>query len=167
MTKPVISLYSLSIYNIIVGLLLLTNFGYILYYAHIASLHLKFLYGGRIGIARGLGKVSMIMLGLIAIPVTKLRSLTLLFGWTFDKTIRIHRLAGWFTLCCIFLHAILLGGDYVISGPGFSFLFSEKGEEMPVKPGTIAGLFYLATFITSLPIIRRKFYGFFFLVLFY
>lgn len=54
------------------------------------------------------GKVSMILLGLILFPITKLNVFGYLFGWSFDSTIYIHRLCGWFCIWFIVFHVLII-----------------------------------------------------------
>lgn len=63
---------------------------------------------GVFGIGACFGEIGMILLGFILLPITKLGIFGYYFGWSLDKTLRIHKLCGWLSIWCIFLHFLII-----------------------------------------------------------
>lgn len=116
------------------------------------------------------GKVSMILLGLILFPITKLNVFGYLFGWSFDSTIYIHRLCGWFCIWFIVFHVLIITIQkqsiymiLILYYLGIDFLFTWKGK-IPVFPGTVAYIIFIFVGLTSRQSVRRKHYMIFYFV---
>lgn len=141
----------ITIYNL--GL-----FGYIMY-EFIALFLVGYKRRGFKFLGSYFGQLGLILLGFLLFPISKLGIFSYLFNWSFDKSIRFHRLCGWASIWCVGLHLLFIA----FQRHDVVFLFTWKGS-FPVLPGTLAFLFMVLIVYTARDSFRRKHYMIFYIV---
>lgn len=118
--------------------------------------------GNKAAAARGIGYALAASMGFQLLPASRYSIFLPLFGISFERSLRLHRWAGMFTVLFAFLHALIIIINFADSKLGWEYCFSWSATDA-VNPlaGFLAGLCILILTILSWNPIRRKFYELF------
>jgi hypothetical protein len=105
------------------------------------------------------GYISSAILTLTTIPITRTNILVYLFGNSYDRSIKIHKILGYLYILMILLHFIIVLYKY-----GFNITFSFEKTSKGVIPiyGTIGFICSVLIGITSIKFIRRNYFQLFY-----
>lgn len=106
--------------------------------------------------ARGFGRINVLNLSFIIVPATRFSILYLIFGISFDRALKFHKLLGYFNFLIITVHGLLM----IINYRAAAFTWIIEGYRWNLA-GFISWLCFLFMLLFTFSKIRRITFEFF------
>ncbi|KAL0490145.1 hypothetical protein AKO1_006680 [Acrasis kona] len=112
--------------------------------------------------ARGFGWMSNMNAAFLMLPVTRNSVWYKIYGISFERAIKYHKLLSEWNLITVFLHTVCFTWTYYQTDSlHWLFVWGWNINNYSILPGVIGGVLYLAGSIVSLNYFRRNFWNFF------
>jgi predicted ferric reductase len=110
-------------------------------------------------VGRGFGWICILNASFILLPVTRYSVWYKVFGITYERAIKYHRLLSWWNLITVTIHGILIAISYGMEDRLFKLIqWGTALDDYSKLPGLIGGILFAVGGLVSIEPIRRRFW---------